>query len=126
MANTKFTLTTKNFEPLKLTLEDPEEVLGRKGSWSSKLKYDDEYFLLQTHKLFTPFGAKSFNNDDRYALTFSLGKEAKDAELKKMLLEFSKRVQELVTGLKSRKLNKLNFSSLVRESSEPEKFDPTF
>ena len=54
MASATTTLTATNFNATKLTLESPEEIKGRKGSWSAKLKYDDDYFLIQTPKLFTP------------------------------------------------------------------------
>ena len=127
MANSTTTLTALTFNPSKLTLEAPEEVKGRKGSWSAKLKYDDDYFLVQTAKLFTPFGANSFNNDGKFALTFTVdGKDEKQAALQKMLVAFENRVKELVQDLKSKKLSKLNFSPLVKESSDPEKYNPTF
>ena len=109
MSNTTITLTTKNFNPSKLTLEEPVEIKGK--GWSSQLKYDEEYFLIQTSKLYTPFGAKDFNGNELYALTFTLDKkDTKQQELQTMLKTFEDRVEELVRGLKSKKLNKLMFS----------------
>jgi len=130
MAATTTTLTATNFNPSKLTLEDPKKVDGRQGSFSATLKYDDTYFLIQTPKLFTPFGANSFNNDGKFALTFTLdGKDSKQADFQKMLVTFGNRVEELVQEKKNKdkKLTKSkDFCPLVKESSDPEKYNPTF
>ena len=123
MASTQTKLTANNFDATLLTLEDPMENKERKGVYSARLKYDGQSFLIQTPKLYAPFGASSFNEDDKYNLVLSLSKkDEKQEEFKGFLNKFSERVSELVSKLKSKKLAKKKFQSMVKEATE-EKYD---
>lgn len=130
MAQTNLTLTVENFDVSRLVLEKPVANEKRKNVYSAKLKYLDEndekrFFLLQTPKLFTPFGANSYNEDDKYVLTFTLGKDGKDSACRSLLEKVETRVEELVRELKT-KIGKNAFTKMVRPSKEPEKYNPTF
>lgn len=130
MATQSVVLTTKTFDTSRLVLGDPEPNKERKNVFSAKLMYKDEsdnetYFYLQTPKLYTPFGASSYNDDDKYALTFILGDQGSELDFKNLLKDIESRVAELVKGLKG-KMKKNDFTKLVRDSRDPEKYKPTF
>ena len=130
MAQQNVILTTDNFDVSRLVLEKPIANDKRKNVYSAKLKYlndNDEksFFLLQTPKLFTPFGANSYSEDDKYALTFTLGSDGKEGEFRTLLENIEKRVEELVRGIKT-KIGKNSFTKMVKPSKEPEKYKPTF
>lgn len=130
MAATQTPLTIKTFDVSRLCLEKPVQNKERKNVFSAKLKYlndDDEKmsFLLQTPKLFTPFGAASYNDDDKYVLTFTLKNEGKQGEFRALMEKVETRVKELVGEL-SKKYSGKNFTKLVKPAKEPEKYNPTF
>ena len=129
MAQQSLRLNASNFDVSRLVLEKPVANEKRKNVYSAKLRYLDDndepqYFFLYTPKLFTPFGANSYNEDDKYALTFTLGDDGKDGEFKTLLESIETRVSELVGELKG-KLSKNEFSKLVKPSKDP-KYKPTF
>ena len=130
MATQPIVLSAKNFDISRLSLEEPEANKDRKNVYSAKLMYKDEnddksYFYLQTPKLYTPFGASSYNDDDKYALTFVLGDMGAEKEFKELLMAIEGKVGELIKGLKG-KMKKNDFTKLVRESKDPAKYKPTF
>ena len=130
MAQQNITLTIDNFDVSRLVLEKPVANEKRKNVYAARLKYlndEDEkcYFILQTPKLFTPFGANSYNDDDKYVLTFTLGKDGKEGKCRELLERIQERVAELVKGIKT-KIGKNEFTKMVRPSKEPEKYNPTF
>ena len=124
MSATQSPLTAKNFDVSKLTLEKPIQNKERKNVYSAKLKYDGESFLLQTPKLFTPFGASSYNDDDKYVLSFTLGDESKEGKYKELMNSVEEKVRELVGAL-PKKFSGKNFTKLVKPAKDP-KYKPTF
>lgn len=130
MAQQNLTLTPENFDVSRLVLEKPIANEKRKNVYSAKLKYLDEdnqkrFFLLQTPKLYTPFGANSYNDDGKYVLTFTLNKIGKEGEFRKLLEAMEKKVEELIREIKT-KIGKNDFTKIVKPSKEPEKYNPTF
>lgn len=127
MASTTTQLNTTNFDVSKLVLEKPVPNDKRNNVFSAKLRYlvDDEptFFLIETPKLFTPFGATSYNDDGKYVLTFTLGNDGKEGEFKKMVEDIDTRVQELIEGLPKKHRN--DFYRLVKPPKDP-KYKPTF
>lgn len=128
-ASEQLKLSADNFDVSRLFLEKPVKNEKRKNVFSAKLRYlndDDErsFFLLQTPRLFTPFGANSYNDDDKYVLTFTLGDDGKEGKFRALLDSIEERVKELIKEL-PRTYHK-DFTKLVRPSKEPEKYKPTF
>lgn len=126
-------VNTKNYNFSKLVLEKPIANEKRKNVFSAKLKYLNEkdepcFFLVETPKLYTPFGANSYNDDGKYNLTTTLSNKDKEKEFKKMIESFQKRVKELIKGLPKSfsKIMNNEFTKMVKPSKEPEKYPPTF